>query len=156
MIYKPRNFTLAELVCPHVLETFGSRAWSFFDERLLMTLDFLRDKWGVPVYVNNYDMPEETRERLGLPLFDERGCRCIQCSLVKEAIKDRRVYCSAHIRFQAADFNVHKMPSDKVTLWLLTNYLILPFPIRVEKNRKGWTHIDTANTGTNKVELFIP
>jgi hypothetical protein len=156
MIYKPRNFILSELICPHVLNTFGSRAWSFFDERLLMTMDFLRDQWNAPVYVNNYDMLKETREKLGLPLFDERGCRCIQCDIVKKAIRDGKIYCSAHIRFQACDFNVFKMTSDKVTLWLLSNYQMLPFPIRIEKNTKGWTHIDMSNTGTNKVELFIP
>ena len=139
MIYKPRNFALHELVCPHVLDAFGSRAWSFFDERLLMVLDFLRDKWDSPIYVNNYDMPEETREKLGLPLFDERGCRCNVCDMVKKATKAGRIYCSAHIRFQAADFNVHKMTPDKVTLWLLSNYQLLPFPIRLEKGTKGWS-----------------
>ena len=154
MIYKPRHFTLQELVCQHVFDAHGSRAWSFFDERLLMTMDFLRDKWNSPIYVNNWDMPEETRERLGLGLYDERGGRCVQCDLVKKAAKSGRVYCSAHIRFQACDFNVHKLTPDKVSLWLLQNYQLLPFPIRLEKNTKGWTHLDMSNTGTNKVELF--
>jgi len=156
MVYRTRHFTLPELVCPHVLDAYGSRAWAWFDERLLMTIDFLRDQLNVPIYGNNYDMPAETRVKLGLQLYDERGCRCIMCSIVQKAIKNKKIYCSAHIRFQAFDFNVFGMASDKVTLWLLTNYQILPFPIRVEKNRIGWTHIDLCNTGTNKVELFIP
>lgn len=156
MLYKCRHFSLQELVCPHVLEAQGSRALSYFDERLLMTLDFLRDIWHAPVYLNNYDMPEETRKKLGLPLFDERGCRCIQCDLVKKAIKEGRVYCSAHIRFQAGDFSVQGMTSSNVSLWLMSNYILLPFPIRVEKGTYGWTHIDMSNTGTNKVELFNP
>lgn len=155
-MYKPRHFNIQELVCPHVFDTFGSRAWSFFDERLLMTMDFLRDQWNSPIYVNNYDIPEDVRTKLGLELFDERGCRCIQCDLVKKAAKAGKVYCSAHIRFQACDFNVNNMPSGKVSLWLVSNYILLPFPIRVEKGTVGWTHIDTSNTGTNKVELFNP
>ena len=156
MIYKVRHFTLPEIVCQHVLDAYGSRAWYWWDERLWMTMDFLRDQFGVPIYGNNYDMPIETREKLGLSLFTQRGCRCTLCELVKKAVKDGEIYCSAHIRFQAFDFNVHNMSSDKVTLWLLSNYQILPFPIRVEKNTKGWTHLDVCNTGTNKVELFIP
>ena len=119
-----------------------------------MTMDFLRDQFDVPIYVNNYDMPEATRIKLGLKLFDERGGRCIQCDEVKKAIKAGRVYCSAHIRFQAMDFNVHGMTSGKVNLWIMTNYLVLPFPVRLEKNTSGWTHLDVCNTGTNKVETF--
>jgi len=156
MIYKPRHFSLEEMVCPHVLDVFGSRSWSFFDERILMIMDFLRDQFRQPIYVNNYDMPEQTRIKLGMNLYDERGGRCIQCDLVKKAIKEGRLYCSAHIRFQACDFNVFKMTPDKVSLWLVSNYQILPFPIRVEKGTKGWTHIDVCNGGTNKVELFNP
>ena len=156
MLYRPRHFVLQELVCPHVYDAFGSRAFSFFDERILMTLDFLRDYWNLPIYVNNWDMAEETRKKLVLPLFDKRGGRCVQCDTVKKASKEGRVYCSAHIRFQACDFNVSKMSSNKVSLWLVSNYVLLPFPIRVEKNTSGWTHIDTANTGTDKVELFNP
>jgi hypothetical protein len=156
MLYKPKYFALQELVCPHVFNAFGVRAWSFFDERLLMTMDFLRDQWGVPIYVNNWDMPAATRKRLGLPLFDERGGRCIQCDLVKKACTEGRVYCSSHIRFQASDFTVQNMTSSKVSLWLVSNYALLPFPIRVEKGTKGWTHIDMCNTGANKVELFNP
>ena len=155
-MYKPRNFVIQELVCPHVFGRFGERAWPFFDERLLMTLDFLRDKWNAPIYANNYDMTQAARQRLGLGLYDERGCRCIKCDLVKKAITEDRLYCSAHMRFQACDFNVTGMSPEKVTLWLVTNYVLLPFPIRVEKNTKGWTHIDVSNTGKNKVELFNP
>ena len=156
MIYKPRHFSLEEVVCPHVFNAFGSRAWSFFDERILMTMDYLRDQFGVPIYVNNYDMPKAIRVKLGLGLYDERGYRCIQCDLVKKAIKEGRLYCSAHMRAQAFDFNVFGMASGKVNLWIVTNYLILPFPVRIEKNTSGWTHIDVCNTGTNKVELFNP
>jgi hypothetical protein len=155
MIYRTRHFTLSELVCPHVLEAWGSMAWPWIDERLAMTIDFLRDQFKAPIYVNNYDMPEDVRLKLGLPLFDERGLRCIQCDIVKKASKAGRVYCSSHIRFQAVDFNVHGMTPDNVSLWLLSNYLLLPFPIRVEKGTKGWTHLDTSNAGTNKVELFV-
>jgi len=156
MIYRCRHFVLSEIVCPHVLDTWGSLAWSWADERLTMTMDFLRDQLDAPIYINNYDMPEETRLKLGLELFDERGLRCIQCDIVKKAIKAGKVYCSGHLRFQASDFNVHGMTPEKVRYWLTANSVLLPFPIRIEKGTSGWTHIDTANTGTNKVELFIP
>lgn len=155
MIYKPRHFALDELACPHVFKKYGQVAWSFFDERILMVLDFIRDQLG-PVYVNNYDLTPELRKKAGLPLFDERGIRCLHCDIVKSAIKKDVLYYSAHMRAQAFDFNVAGKTYDKVNLWVIDNAARLPFPIRLEKNTRGWTHIDVCNSGKSpyKVELF--
>jgi hypothetical protein len=94
---------------------------------------------------------------MNLSLFDERGLRCTQCSLVQEAIRKHVVYCSAHLRGQAFDFNIKGMKTAQVQLWLITNFAILPFPVRLEKNTNGWNHIDVCNSGKSnyKVELFI-
>ena len=48
MIYKPEYFDLEELVCPDVFNKFGQQAWSFFDDRFLLTLDTLRRKLNRP------------------------------------------------------------------------------------------------------------
>jgi hypothetical protein len=147
MIYRSRHFKIHEVVCPHVLAGFSeTQAWSFFDERLLMTVDFLGDQLGI-IYANNYFWGGNK---------DERGIRCILCSEVISKSRKNKLYCSAHIRAQALDFVVKKMASDKVGLWIMSNYLVFPFPIRIEKNRIGYTHLDVCNQGTNKVELFIP
>lgn len=155
MIYKPRHFDLKELLCPHLYTRFGDFAWRFFDERLLMTIDFLRDHLGT-LYANNYDLSEAQRSDLGLGLYDERGLRCTECDEVKKAIKAGRPYASAHLRAMATDFNSMTMSAEQIRLWILSNYSILPFAIRVEKGTPTWVHIDVCNGGSSKVELINP
>jgi len=154
MIYRPRHFIIQEVVCPHVFSIFGEKAWEFFDDKLLMTLDLLRDQLG-PIYVNNYDMEKALRERLGLPLFTQRGLRCTMCELVRSAVLNNRVYVSPHVTAQGADFNVWKMTAAQVRLWIATNYIKIPFPVRLEKS-VDWVHLDTRDAGKGMVYLFNP
>lgn len=144
MIYVPRHFILQELVCSHIYNAFGEQAWSFFDDRLLQTIDLLRDQIG-PIYINNWDMGGK---------YDERGYRCIQCSIVKDAIAHGVLYASAHTRAQASDFTARDMNVIQVRQWIIGNPSLLPYPIRLEKNAPTWNHLDVCNRGKNKVELF--
>jgi hypothetical protein len=144
MIYKPRHFDLKELVCPDIYAKFGQIAWQFFDDKMLMTLDLIRDQLG-PIYVNNWDINGE---------FDERGFRCIQCSLVKKAIKDKRLYVSPHMTGQGVDFDVKGMTAAQVRIWILSNEIKIGFPIRLEKNT-AWVHLDTRDAG-RKITLINP
>jgi hypothetical protein len=144
MIYRPRHFDIKELVCPDVYKKFGQIAWQFFDDKMLMTLDLLRDQLG-PIYVNNWDINGQ---------FDERGFRCIQCSLVKKAIKDKRLYVSPHMTGQGVDFDVEGMSAGEVRIWILSNQIKLGFPIRIEKN-VTWVHLDSRDGG-QKVTLINP
>jgi len=145
MIYKCRHFILQEIVCQHIYNAFGDQAWSFFDDRILHTLDYLRDIWNKPIYVNNWDTGGK---------FDERGYRCIKCSIVQDAIKHDVLYASAHTRAQAVDFTVEGMNVIQVRQWLIGNPSLLPYPIRLEKNAPTWNHLDVCNRGRDKVELF--
>jgi hypothetical protein len=142
-MYKPRHFSIEELVCLQVYEKFGETAWSFFDDKLLQTLDLLRDQLG-PIYINNWDSGGQ---------FDQRGFRCLHCQLVMDAIKKGTLYCSAHMTGQAADFDVKDMSAAQVRLWILQNDIKLPYPVRLEKST-NWVHIDIRDSGQNKVSLF--
>ena len=154
MRYKPRHFSLNELVCPDVFNKFGDTAWEFFSQDLLITLDLLRDQLG-PIYVNNWDMDPEVRKKLGLPLFDERGFRCIQCDLVTTAIRQNRLYVSPHMTGQGVDFDVKGMSASQVRKWLSDNQAKLPFPIRLENN-VTWVHLDIRDANKGKVFEFNP
>ncbi len=46
MIYRPRYFSLQELVSPEVFEARGERAWELLDVYALVTLDQLRERFG--------------------------------------------------------------------------------------------------------------
>jgi hypothetical protein len=67
-MYTCNHFAIHELVPPHVYHNRGEKAWELLDERLLMTLDRLRDRYG-PMTVNNWYWGRE-REWSGLRTKD--------------------------------------------------------------------------------------
>lgn len=146
MIYKPIYFELEELVCKHIFNKFGQTAWQFLDPRLLITIDTLRQKLNKPIFVNSWDSGGE---------FDERGFRCIQCDLVKKAIKENRLYVSPHMTGQGVDFDVQGMLSEEVRQWIIKYQIILPYAIRLENN-VSWVHLDVREVEGHKVYLFNP
>ena len=52
-MYSCEHFRIYELVPPDVFHGRGEKAWELLDERLLLTLDRLRKRYG-PVIVNNW------------------------------------------------------------------------------------------------------
>lgn len=70
-----KYFDIEELVCKHVFKKHGEYAWEFFDERLLETLLTIREKIGMPIYVNNWQVGGN---------LTQRGLRCNMCQLVRE------------------------------------------------------------------------
>lgn len=52
-MYKCKHFAIHELVPPDVFRERGESAWALLDDRMLITLDRLREKYG-SMTVNNY------------------------------------------------------------------------------------------------------
>jgi len=52
-MYKCTHFAIHELVPPKIFAERGEKAWELLDERLLITLDRLRERYG-PMTVNDY------------------------------------------------------------------------------------------------------
>ena len=67
-IYKCTHFAIHELVPPHVFAARGEKAWELLDQRLLITLDQLRKRYG-SMTVNNYYW-NKNREWSGLRTSD--------------------------------------------------------------------------------------
>jgi hypothetical protein len=67
-MYRCEHFAIHELVPPHVYQERGERAWELLDERLLVTLDRLRRRFG-SITVNNYHWGRD-REWSGLRTKD--------------------------------------------------------------------------------------
>lgn len=49
---------------------------------------------------------------------------------------------SPHINGRAVDFHINGMPDEEVRKKILA----LKLPVRIEKNTKGWVHIDIGNS----------
>jgi hypothetical protein len=144
MIYKPDYFSLDELVCPEIYKHFGDVAWQFFDSRLLITIDTLRQKLGRRITVNDWQVHGQ---------FTQRGFRCLQCQLVKDAIKTNQLYVSPHMTGQAIDFDVEGMVAEEVRQYIIKNQSLWPYPIRLEAD-VNWIHMDTRDADNGKVFLF--
>lgn len=63
-MYKCKHFVIQELVPPQVYKERGEKSWELIDDRSLITLDRLREKYG-PITVNNWHTGGE-REWSGL------------------------------------------------------------------------------------------
>lgn len=139
-----KYFGIKELVCPHVYEVWGENSWQFLDKKLLETLDWLRENLGKPIVINNWAKGGQ---------YSQRGLRCTRCILVIEKVDLMKVYLSAHIQGQAADFNVVGMTSEEVRQWIIDHADELPHPVRLERD-VSWVHCDTRCNSYEKVELF--
>lgn len=141
-----KYFDLQELVCPHVYNNTRLRAmaWDFFDPRLLETLLFIREKIGLPIFVNNWYVGGS---------LSQRGLRCNVCALVAEKTRLEKPYITPHLQGIAIDFDVDGMTAQTVRDWLEQNKALLPYPIRVESN-VSWVHIDLRNHTSQKISYF--
>lgn len=136
-----KHFGIKELVCPHVYEEWGEKAWQFIDDRLQANLEFIREGIGKPIVVNNWAKGGT---------YDERGLRCNLCSIVKSK---KKVYLSQHIFGKAVDFGVVGMKAEEVRQWIKAHAEELPYPCRLEKD-VSWVHLDVMNNSGTKVLSF--
>jgi hypothetical protein len=143
---QPIYFDLPELVCEQVYDYYGDVAWNFFDPRLLITIDKIREKIGKPIFVNNWQVHGQ---------FDERGFRCLKCSIVKQAIADQKMYVSPHMTGQGVDFDVEGLLAEEVRQWIIKNYAFWPYNIRLEAG-VNWVHMDVRGAFDKRVQLFNP
>lgn len=138
-------FDIRELVCPHVYKRFGENAWQFLDDRLLETMSVVREKIGKPITVNNWHVGGD---------FSQRGLRCNVCSLVSRNTRIEKVYMSAHMQGTGIDFDVKGLSATAVRDWLHYNQVLLPYPVRLEKD-VNWVHLDMRNDGSSAKIIYF-
>ena len=143
---KSPYFSVKELVCKHVYERYGENAAMFLDEKLIETLNVIREQiLCAPMTVNNWHAGGN---------FTQRGLRCNICELVKSKTDARRLYLSAHMLGKAVDCNVEGMTAEEARRLIIAKQELLPYPIRLEDG-VSWLHIDVYNNGKGeKVYLF--
>jgi hypothetical protein len=141
---KPIYFSIDELVCEDVYNTYGETAWQFFDIRLLVTLDTIRDRIGKPIFINDWQVHG---------IYSQRGLRCLRCDLVKDKIKANEMYESAHLLGKGADFTVQGLLAEETRQWIVQHANWWPYHIRLEKD-VSWVHLDVFDSSEEKVYLF--
>lgn len=135
--YRSAHFELAELCDPVTLTALGEAAWGLFDPYLLSTMDRIRERYKVPITVNNW--------KTGGP-FKFRGFRPSNCP--------EGAPLSGHRRGQCIDFDVQGKTAEEVRADILANpdHIDFMFITRIEAG-VNWCHIGVENV-PNRIQVF--
>ena len=134
-MYICEHFKIHELVPQQVYQDRGEKAWELLDERLLITLDQLRKRYG-PMTINNYYWQGD-REWSGL------------------RTKDSPYYSpySQHSFGRAADCLFKKLSAEEVRQNILQYQNEFPEINSVELG-VSWLHFDVRNC--NRIKTYYP
>ena len=136
MFYQPKHFTVPELIPPNLYAARGDAAIIVMDERILITLNRLREIFNVPITVNNW--------KDGGP-FQQRGFR---------NDPGTGALLSQHRYGRAADFDIQGLTAAAVRQMVKDGKLGAPgkvgspmeFITRLEETNNGvpitWNHAD--------------
>lgn len=140
---KSKYFKLEEFVSPEVFKKYGEKSWMFIDSKLIETMDFIREKLNLPIYINDWNWGGKNTQK---------GLRENMCDIVQSYTKKRKIYISAHCLGKAVDFNIKGMSAVSFRAWIQLYKDELPFNIRIE-NHVPWNHLDVYDMN-EKIYLF--
>lgn len=148
-MYKCKYFKAKELVSPKVYKIYGENSIKYIDKNILIFLDTLRNDLGVPILVN--------RPSIGIT---QRGLRTTVDSIVKDKVKNNKLYLSAHVIGKGVDFEVPGMNMQEVYNNIINNPKRYNMISRIETSKvtlpKGYIHVDTIQTGKEGIYIFNP
>ena len=131
--YRPKYFQLKELVPKNIYAKFGDTAWQFLDKRVIMNIDYIREKIGKPVLVNY--------GTLNYRGYDDGGYRKYGSN-------------SQHRHGRAIDFDVIGMSPQQVRDWIVKNHKDFPEPNIWLEDDVTWVHMDVRYSDISGVYLF--
>lgn len=141
MAYKPKYFTIQELVNPRFLEEMTEeQVWALLDDNALEMLDALREKFG-PITVNNWSFGGR---------FKDSGLRHPESKVGAKG--------SAHKQGKAFDCKFSKAKLSDVHAYILENQAEFPKIKRLEclSATPTWLHFDTRDSGRPGIHVFKP
>ena len=143
-----KYFKVYELVSKAVYTKYGDAAIMFLDDRLIETLDRIREILGVPMTINDWYWNGKNQQR---------GLRENICQLVSSKTKSNTLYLSRHIFGRAFDAVSSKMSAEEMRQKIEKNKDKLPYSIRIESKKSAptWLHVDLNITnGAPKLTYF--
>ncbi len=133
LIFKPKNFTIQELVDPGTYKRFGERSWMFLDPRILKALQGLRNHFG-PCTVNNWHTGGDR-----------------QWSGLRTPSSPYYSSTSQHTFGRAIDCIFRNAPAKEVRAWIKDEQ---PMYISRIEGGVSWVHIDCAATDLDLIQVF--
>ena len=138
--YCPQHFQVKELVPYATWKAHGDSSLMFLDERLLRTLDLIREWFGRPMIVNNWHDGGK---------FEYRGYRPPDCTIGASE--------SQHRFGRACDFDIEGLSADAARKIIMDHQYDPAFQFikRIELGT-SWVHIDLANVDSATIYTFTP
>jgi hypothetical protein len=136
-MYQMLHFHPEEVLPKSWLDDYGGNALLAMDERILMSIDAIREYFAVPVVINNWAAGGS---------YMYRGLRTQNCQQYTPN--------SQHSFGRAIDFDVMGETANYVRGIILSNRARWPLITAVELN-VDWIHIDSRDgTGNSDIILF--
>lgn len=143
--YLPRYFELYELLPPEVFtyedmvakEKHLQKGWSYLDDKLLITIDVIREIIGLPLICNTW-YQDGNRQYCG---YRVRNC------LVGASF-------SQHKEGKAVDLICAKMSAEDMRKKIIANQDKLPYPIRIEDG-VSWLHLDCKDMDYKGKKIYL-
>ena len=139
MLYIPKHFIVQELVDPVTYKELRQNALWVMDDRLVWTVDAMREYYKKPITINNWYSKGQ---------FSQRGFRPISSGT--------GAYYSQHRYGRAVDLDVEGVPAEEVRQNIKQRYKTVnafKYITTLEAN-VNWVHIDCRNVDTSK-GIFI-
>jgi len=136
--YKCKYFKIQELVDKQTYEKYGEGAWMHFNPVALKTIDGIREYFGKPIIVNNWNTGGS---------MDSRGFR--------SPIDNTGSKWGFHYKGNAFEFTIQGMTADDVRAVIIQHQNEEPFcEITAMEINITWIHIDFRNINNEKIYLF--
>jgi len=126
-MYRPKNFTLEELLPEYEFNLYGEYGWLRFDERLLITIQQLRNRFG-PAIINNWHNGGERKLS---------GYRPLKCNIGADK--------SYHKQGKAADMIFYDHAADYIRSYIKSQQYEFPHITFIEDD-VNWLHVDVRLT----------
>jgi len=135
-----KDFSLAEFVPSSIYEHFVDKAIWFIDPKIVLMAQFIRDRFGKPMTINNYPMGGS---------FQYSGFRDTACTIGATN--------SQHRHGRAIDFRIHGMTPMEVRDDIIKNFALYgPSGLTtIEGGTPTWTHVDCRFTNMNSL-VIVP
>ena len=157
---KKSNFYVYEFVAPEIWEKWGNRSIRYIQASIVIAAQFLREKSGVSITINNYKSGGSYRDS---------GTRTLESyqRMYGGKSKGQTKYLSTYSMHKfcgAIDLKIGKMTSHQMAS-LVDEYeeelmkigiRRIENPDKTKGRNRDWLHIDTATTGLDYIVRVNP